>query len=206
MTPHDVFRQVLAYGGTDATCICRLHSACSPSGGRDYICGRAGSATDVADFDAVTAKADKAARRESRKSVDAVTVPPSGSCLCLIELKSWRLVIRHENTESRIRRKAGRYASDLPLKLAHSLDTCADITAAPDLAGACPIVYILLTDIAVEDDGLEALGSDLEALAGISSDLGRLCNTLSRHIMHGMPHVETRYWECRRFDDAISAL
>lgn len=67
-------------------------------------------------------------------------------------------------------------------------------------------MYILVTDISVENNGLEALNSDLSALAGTSSNLNQLCNRLSADIMKGIPLVETRYWECRRFDYEIARL
>ncbi len=48
--------------------------------------------------------------------------------------------------------------------------------------------------------------TDLAALAGISSDLRELCNSLSQGVMDGITAVETRYWECRNFDKELSVL
>lgn len=54
--------------------------------------------------------------------------------------------------------------------------------------------------------GLSSIDSALTALAGTSSDLNKLCNRLSKDIMTNMPKIETRYWECRRFDAELSRL
>ncbi|MBD5355702.1 MAG: hypothetical protein HDR88_01685 [Bacteroides sp.] len=63
-----------------------------------------------------------------------------------------------------------------------------------------------MTDISVENNGLDALNADLSALAGISSNLICLCNKLSRDIMNSIPNIETRYWECRNFDEEMTRL
>lgn len=83
---------------------------------------------------------------------------------------------------------------------------CKEITHDGDVFDDCKIIYILLTDISVEDDGIMAFNSDLTALAGISSDLRELCNTLSRGVMDCIDIVETRYWECRNLDRNLSML
>ena len=71
------------------------------------------------------------------------------------------------------------------------------------------IVYILITDIPVNSNlnsGISSINSALSALAGTSSNLNVLCNQLSRNIMNNIPKVETRYWECRSFDNELSNL
>lgn len=158
------------------------------------------------DFDDVKTKVDAALGVESRKSVDALTVSPSTLCLCFIELKSWELLLAHKGTERKIRKQAEKYSSDLPVKLSDSIKICEEVTCSDEAFYGCDIIYILLTDISVEEDGICAFSTDLNALAGTSSNLKELCNSLSKGIMDGIAEVETRYWECRDFDSKMSSL
>lgn len=206
MTPLDIYNQVYAFSGLPATIICDLHSACSPQKKKLYLCTHAGSKTPVIDFDNVKTRADIAQGLESRKSVDALTVSPSRTFLCFIELKSWELLITYNGSEKNVRKQVAKYSSDLPTKLSDSMQICKEITNNPDTFDKCKIIYILVTDISVADDGISAFNSDLMALAGISSNLKELCNSLSKGVMDGITSVETRYWECRSFDRRISVL
>lgn len=206
MTPLEIYNQVSAFVASPATIICNLHSACSPKNWRTYLCTNPGSKTPVIDFDEVKTLADSANGIESRKSVDALTVNPSQTYLCFIELKSWELQICFNGTENKIRKQAAKYSSDLPVKLSDSMQICQEITGNPDTFESCRIMYILVTDITVADDGIMAFNSDLTALAGTSSNLKDLCNTLTQDVMNNITSVETRYWECRKFDRNLSSL
>lgn len=206
MTPLEIFNQVYAFSGISKTIICDLHSACSPQKRKSYLCTYAGSKTPVIDFDYVKTCADKAQGLESRKSVDALTVSPSSKFLCFIELKSWELLITYKGSEKNIRKQVAKYSSDLPIKLFDSIKICEEITNNPNAFNECKVIYILVTDISVENDGISAFSSDLMALAGISSNLKELCNSLSKGVMDGITSVETRYWECRSFDSNLSNL
>lgn len=206
MTPKEIYSSVLHFSGEPATIICELHSACSPKKRKTYLCARAGSNTPVIDFDRVKTLVDKAKRIKARKSVDALTITPSTKYLCFVELKSWELLIVNNVDERAVREKATRYASDLPLKLSSSMRICEDITGDINTFHDCAILYILATDVMVEDDGIAAFNADLTALAGISSNLRELCNSLSKGIMANIDVVETRYWECRQLDNKMSLL
>lgn len=206
MTPTDIYDKICSFANRPTTIICDLHSACTPKKGNVYLCPHPGSQIQVIDFDEIKVLADKARGRASRKSVDALTLAPSHSYLCFIELKSWELLLANNGSERKIRTQSDKYASDLPIKLSDSMQICAEITKESDTFKGCRILYILLTDISVNDSGLLALNSDLAALAGTSSDLRQLCNSLSQGVMDGITNVETRYWECRNFDDELAAL
>ena len=143
------------------------------------------------DFDEVKTLLDKAQGQESRKSVDALAVSPSKTYLCFIELKSWELQLSYNGSEKKIRRQAAKYSSDLPVKLSDSMQICREITDNPETFDGCTILYILVTDISVADDGILAFNSDLTALAGTSSNLKDLCNSLSQRVMDGITSVET---------------
>lgn len=206
MTPLDIYNQVSSFSGLPTTIICDLHSGCSPKKKKSYLCIHAGSSTPVIDFDEVKTLADKALGLKSRKSVDALTVSPSRAFLCFIELKSWELLITYNGSEEKVRNQVAKYSSDLPIKLSDSMQICEEITNNPQTFNDCKIIYILVTDISVADDGIKAFNSDMLALAGTSSNLKELCNSLSQGVMDGITTVETRYWECRCFDKNISNL
>lgn len=206
MTPAEIYHAISEFAERHHTVICEIHSACSPHKGLHPKCLPKGSNYPVIDFDSVEREADMKKSRPSRKSVDALALSPSQSFLCFIEMKSWQMLLARKGTEHKVRTQAEKYRSDLPAKLADSIDICSEISGANGSFDKCRMMYILLTDISVENEGLEALNADLSALAGISSNLASLCNRLSRDIMHGIPDVERRYWECRDFDREISTL
>lgn len=206
MTSSEIYNRIKGYLAGCDTVICNLHSACAPSKRKVYMCSIAGSKTDVIDFDTVKKEADKTMGIESRKSVDALTESPTGSYLCFVELKSWDLLLSNKGTEKSIRKQAQKYESDLPQKLADSISICKQICKDNSAFDDCRIVFILLSDISLEEDGLADIHSNLTALAGSSSNLKILCNQLSAHIMDGIPDVETHYWECREFDEKLSGL
>lgn len=206
MTPSEIYDQIRQYTEGCETIICNLHSACSPTKGKTYMCTSQGSKTPVIDFDTVKTEADKMLNIESRNSVDAITKSPSGNYLCFVELKSWDLVLSYNGTEKVIRKQAKKYESNLPLKLTDSISICKQICKDNSGLDNCRIIFILLSDISVEEDGLSDINSNLTALAGSSSNLNMLCNQLSADIMNGIPNVETRYWECREFDRKLETL
>ncbi len=206
MTPSEIYPVIRAYSGDKVTVICNIHSACAPVKGKKYMCIIAGSKHPVIDFDFVRTEADKRKSVKSRKSVDAVALTPSQKTLCFVELKSWELLIKNKGTEEKVKKKASKYTSDLPLKLSDSISICQEIIGNSDAFNGCRMLYVLVTDISVDDNGLDALNADLSALAGISSNLNILCNRLSKNIMNDIPNVETRYWECREFDGEMAKL
>ena len=209
MTPKQVYDSICHYVGNRDSIICNLHSACSPIRGKSYMCTKPKSKVPVIDFDSVKTKADIEAGIESRKSVDAVVNSPSNSFFCFVEMKSWNLLLTHSENEVSIRKQAKKYESDLPEKLAKSIEICKQIIGNNSILDDCHIVYILITDIPVKSDkdsGILSIESALTALAGTSSNLNILCNQLSRNIMNNIPKVETRYWECRNFDMELSNL
>lgn len=207
MTPSEIYNIISEYiGRHDSVVICDLHSACAPRKGKMFLCQNGGSNVRVIDFDSVKTKADIALGIESRKSVDGIADAPSGSVFCFIEMKSWELLLSNNVTEAKIKKQARKYESDLPRKLADSIEICKQIGQDDSIFDNCRIVFILLTDISVKDDGISSIDTALSALAGSSSNLNLLCNQLSTDIMKNIPQVETRYWECRDFDKRISLL
>lgn len=204
MTPDQVYSKILTFIGCNTTCICDLHSACSPLQNKIYKCSQK-LKTNVINFDDVKTEADRLIGNKARKSVDAVVNSTSNSFFCFVEIKSWDLCIKYNGSETGIKDQAKKYESDLPKKLNDSIEICQQITNDNSIFDNCKIVYILVTDISVES-GISSIYSDLTALAGTSSDLTVLCNQLSLNIMKNISDVETRYWECRDFDKKLSSL
>lgn len=208
MTPKQIYDQIYHYIGNQNTIICNLHSACSPIIGKNYICGIPKTKTNIINFDSVKEKVDSG--NNPRKSVDAIVNSPSNSFFCFIEMKSWNLFLTYNGTEENIHEQAKKYKSDLPEKLAKSIEICKDVIGNESIFENCKILYILLTDIPIETDKNSEISSidyALTALAGTSSNLKvQLCNQLSRKIMENIQNIETRYWECSNFDAELSKL
>lgn len=205
MTPSEILNKVSEYIGNKKTIICDLHSACSPQKGKMHMCTEE-STKHVIDFDSVKTKADIERSIESRKSVDAITDSNTGNYLCFIELKSWKLLLTNNGYEEKIRKQAKKYESDLPQKLTESIEICKQICREDTALEDCKILFILVSDISTEKDGLADIQSNLSALAGSSSNLNSLCNVLSNEIMKNIPNIETRYWYCKDFDKKIGNL
>lgn len=208
MTPKQIYDSIYQYIGNKDTIICNLHSACSPFKGKSYLCTKVGSNIRTIDFDAVKKLADIEKGIESRKSADSVVYAPSGSYFCFVELKSWKLLLLHNGNEKDIYKQATKYESDLPRKLADSIEICKQVIN-DRVFDNCKIIFMLLTDIPNDKDpqsGLSSINFNLTALAGTSSNLNILCNKLSQNIMDNIPNVETRYWECCNFDAELSKL
>ncbi len=205
MTPDAIYDKIRDYIGRDDI-ICDLHSACTPLKRNTYMCVTAGSKVRVVDFDSVKVNADKEKWGSTkRKSVDAVVNSASNKYFCFVEMKSWYLHLKFNDTEEAVRDKAAEYESDLPEKFRNSIEICKQIID-EHVFDDCNLIYILLTDVSVTSDGLSNFMSNLAALSGVSSDLIKLCNKLSSNIMNGINTVGTRYWECRSFDGNIKLL
>ncbi|MEZ3591737.1 MAG: hypothetical protein K1V84_11940 [Muribaculaceae bacterium] len=215
MSAEKIYTTVAAYLPDIATTnVCDLHSACSPVKHKTYMCeGKKGSRYPMIDFDRIKERYCKANSLKSIKSIDALALSPSKSRLCLIELKSWLMVLeppveskRSPATPTDVEAQTTKYSSALPTKLASSITLCREITDDPTLFTDLAIDYILVTDIDTDTDAIEGLLSNLSALAGTGSKLIPLCNRLSRDIMSGITNADTHYWHCRDLDTKIQSL
>lgn len=201
MTPLEIYNSIKNYIGKD-NIICNLHSACKNS---KYLCEQIASNKNVLDFDAVSHKWCEEKSISDFKSVDAVTNSVSNNYFCFIELKSWKLFLRHNQNESDIDKQAKKYESDLPNKLQKSIELCKEITKKDSTFKDCSILFILLTDIS-DKDGISSIDNALTALAGTASNLKTLCNKKSKDVLDKISNIETRYWECKEFDEKIAKL
>lgn len=205
MTPQEIYNTLEAYAPRE-TNICELHSACSPHKHKIFRCGQPESRHNVLDFDAIKDKFAIENGEPPKKSADAATVTPKGKRFCFIELKSWTLAIKYARNETEIKDKGQKFEAQLPEKLRDSIAISKAICRSDNAFEEDSLAYILLTDISVEENGIEAFASDLFKLAESSSNWIKLCNRLSRDIMNGIQDVETYYWECRDFDKKIASI
>lgn len=215
MSANKIYTAIAAYlTDTATTDVCDMHSACSPDKHKTYMCaGKKGSRYPIIDFDKVKEAYCKTNSLKSTKSIDALALSPSGSRLCLIELKSWMMILeppvqsgRSSATPTDVKAQSAKYASALPSKLSSSIALCRAIANDPALFSHLAIDYILLTDIDTEADAIGGFASNLSALAGTGSKLIPLCNRLSRDIMAGITDADTHYWHCRDLDTKIQSL
>lgn len=207
MIPAQIYKALQVYLKDNETIICDLHSICNPINNREgYICKGNVSQTSVLNFDKIKTQADVDSGIPSRASVDAVVISPSEDYLCFVELKSWEMFLKHQGKEQRIQKQAIKYETELPQKFSDSINICKQVLKDDSIFNNCKIVYILLTDIDVKNNGLGSIASNLTMLSGTSSNLNWLCNQLSQNIMDNIPNVETRYWECREFDNNLLTL
>jgi hypothetical protein len=202
MTPLNIYDSIKNYIGKE-NIICDLNSACI---NHNYLCGQISSNKKVVNFDIVKCKWCKKNKIPAIKSVDAITTSYSNKHFCFIELKSWKKFLEYNDNESKINNKAKKYESDLPKKLTNSIEICKQINTNNHLFDNCKIIYILVTDISVNDDGISNIYLNRTALAGTSSDLKKLCNQLSKNILNNIPNIETHYWHCKDFDTKLSKL
>ena len=202
MTPDSLYDLLVAKCPVKETIVCDIHSACR----RQYQCACC-SKHLVLDFDAIKTDFDRLFHKK-HKSVDAVTLSGSQNKFCFIELKSWNLLLTYNSNKEQtaIHKQARKYESSLPDKLYDSMDICKELSSDPDLFGSVSAVYILVTDIDVCHQPLESLVSNLNVLAGTSSDWIALCNTLSRGIMSNIKRVSTYYEHCEKLDILLATI
>ena len=203
MTPKDLYDLLRRKYQGNTGIICDLHSACRP--GRGYRCGSPHNHNEVMDFDKVKTEHVKGTPKQY-SSVDAVAVSASREKFCFVELKSWQELWNHEGTVKAINAKADKYENSLPKKLTDSMTICIAETGNADLFADVPAVFVLVTDIDVNLRPLESLASNLNALAGTSSDWVLLCNKLSQGILNNISYLPTYYKQCKDFDAFIGSL
>lgn len=203
MSPKELYELLNRKYPGNTGIICDLHSTCLP--GRGYRCGSLHNHNEVLDFDKVKTEHVKGTPKQY-SSVDAVVVSASGEKFCFVELKSWQELWSRERTEDAIRAQGEKYEYSLPKKLTDSMAICVTEAGEADLFADVSAVFVLVTDIDVNLRPLESLASNLNALAGTSSDWVLLCNKLSQGILSDINYLPTYYKQCKDFDVFIGNL
>lgn len=91
-------------------------------------------------------------------------------------------------------------------KLDDRQQICISIFDNKDLFKGMPIVFLLVTDITVKDDGMAVFADAMFKLAETSSDTYSKCLTAARKTLDTEIRVEHDYIYCKDFDKYIAAL
>jgi len=175
----------------------------------DKYCKRVGLCTDkqghhVIDFDELK---DTYYNKVTQKpaSVDAVCVGNLQKYFCFVELKGWRNYMLHLKKQKRnIEETAKEY--NLSGKLKDSQTLCIDLTSDKELFANMPVVFLLVTDIDVNKEGIENFNYNLNALASTSSDIYSECITESRRTLESEIRIQHDYVYCKDFDEHMKSL
>ena len=176
--------------------VCDLHQPCSDHRGCSIK-----PSNKYIDFDAVEKEFDKG--HESRPSVDAVK--NAGAYFCFIEIKGWKKYLEWKKPSEKGIQKQAEY--NLKGKLETSEEICVAISGQSNIFSQIPEVFILVTDIDVNEYGIESIHSDLMALAVSSSDWEAKCNSiLEQQLNKQIIKIPKYYVNCKKLDDKLSSI
>lgn len=175
----------------------------------DKYCKRVGLCTDkqglhVIDFDKLK---DTYYNKVTQKpaSVDAVCVGNLQKYFCFVELKGWRNYMLHLKKQKRnIEETAKEY--NLSGKLKDSQRLCCELTSDNELFSDMPIVFLLVTDIDVNKNGIDNFSYNLNALASTSTVTYSECITKSRQTLNSEIYIQHDYICCKYFDEHMKNL
>jgi len=199
MTPAELYR-LLKYRYQDfaVDSICDVETTCSRNGFCEHR-----QRIPVIDFDKVKNSFYKGHR--SPASVDAVCVSGKGTYFCFVELKGWKNYMKFEEKQKNsIEETAGGY--HLTEKLEGSEQLCIELSEDENLFASMPVVFLLVTDIEVEEDGIGAFAQGMFALAETSSDRYVRCRAAAKDVLKSQIRVEHGYICCKDFDKCVSSF
>lgn len=167
--------------------ICDLHKPCAKSkrcagtSRRRYI-----------DFDKVETEFDRG--NPSRQSVDAVA--GAGEKFCFIEIKGWKDFLQWNTPDDESIDSQAQY--DLKGKFEVSKDICMGIAKDGTLFEKIPEVFVLVTDIDVNEEGLESFFFNMMALASTATEWETKCNiALKKQLDEQITTVPKYYVDCK---------
>lgn len=187
---------------TSATYICDIDKICL----KEKRCSHTPK-QEIIDFDYIQHQYDKALKRQSTPSVDAITYLKQNGKFCFIELKGWDKFlfggyqeISLESIQQTVRKH------NLKGKLENSIQTCKEITENETLFEKIPFCYILITDIAINKNPLQLLAENLTSLSQSSSNWGDICNSLMQDKLNKTGDIEKYYTYCKDFEDLLDQI
>lgn len=203
-TPAELYAKLISDFDLPEHILCDLHKPCNKSNG--HRC-RSVMAYPIIDFDEVKTKYQRGKSGNPKSSVDGFTY--KNQLYCFAELKGWAdFLAFHTNPDTmqeEIEAQADKY--DLNKKLMDSLSICREVAENADIFKDASIVFILVTDIDVDEDGTMEFFSDLMELAETSSDWKVVCNRELKDRLSSLPsNISTYYIKCQKFDEVISKL
>lgn len=151
MTPIELYEFLRSqYSDLEVDSICQIEKTCK----RTEFCKNKQS-RPVLDFDEIKENYyNKIGVDKKPASVDAVCVGDSQKYFCFVELKGWRIYISKLDKQKRsVSETAEGY--NLSGKLKDSQTLCTALTSDKDLFANMPVVFLLVTDIDVNKEGLK---------------------------------------------------
>lgn len=188
MDAKGIYQLVLStYPTTGEFSVCDLHKPCKST----HRCAIV-VPSNLIDFDKVEIEVDKG--KNSRPSVDAIAA--AGNKFCFIELKGWAEYLKWNTpTEEDIKQQA---SYNLLGKYETSKEICKSIAGDTAVFDSIPEVFVLVTDIDVQTQGIENFQFNLMALAVTGSDWQTFCNkSLSEELNKQITTVPKFYVDCK---------
>lgn len=199
MTPSDLYdKLVCKYSTLVVDSICQVETTCRKRG----FCAEKQS-HQVIDFDEV--KNVFYQGKGTPASVDAVCLGDKKQYFCFVELKGWNNYIAHiDKQKDDVKNTAAGY--NLRGKLEDSEELCEKIIGDANLFDSMPIVFLLVTDIEVKNDGMEAFADAMFKLAETSTDITSRCVNAAEDILKEQIRIEHDYIYCKEFDSHLAKL
>ncbi len=205
MAPKELYSHLESVYPQTQYSLCELHELCQGQKKCQVLI-----TTSVLNFDKIKEKFDIQngyTRNGSfeHKSVDAVCY--TDSRFCFVELKGWVRVLEGKQVYYRIDAAMQVENYDLKRKFEDSQYICSNIMGTPNLFLSVPNIFILVTDIAVEEDAMGYIAENLFALAQTTSQWHPYCNqAMVDHLKKQLPSVEKYYICCQNFDAFIRTM
>lgn len=159
----------------------------------------------VLDFDEIKNEHYNGKNIATPASVDAICIGNKQKYICFVELKGWGNFIAHISKKKRtVEETAAGY--NLDGKLFDSQELCRQLTSNPDLFAHMPTIFLLVTDIDVESNGIESFADNMFTLAGTSSDVYSQCLTEARKTLDSEIHIDRDYVFCKNFYEYVADL
>lgn len=188
----DIYRDLINTGLATPTQLCSLHKPCIKTKGckvqQNY---------PVLDFDGVKHLWRKQRKQAETSSVDALTYKAQE--LYFVEIKGWKqFLIYQQISEASIRQQVDTY--DLQGKLLDSVALCEEIIGETEILKSIPSVYVLVTDISINEQGLESITANLNLLGSTSTNWETVCNRYLGKKLGTVKQIKTLYVTCAEFD------
>lgn len=184
MSAKELYELILSkYHTVGESVICDLHKPCSKSRG----CNTPSSHSCI-DFDKVETEFNR--NRSSVPSVDAVTY--SGNKFCFIEIKGWKEFLKWNIQDIGKIQSQAQY--DLKGKFETSRNICSDIAGTATLFDTIQEIFILVTDIDVNENAMQNLYVNLMSLASTASDWEARCNIALKNRLNSQITTVPKYY------------
>lgn len=197
MVAKDLYELILSkYPDIGEYDICDLHKPCSKTRG----CTTPASHSCI-DFDKVETEFDRG--KSSRPSVDAVTY--AGDQFCFIEIKGWKEFLKWHVPDINKIQTQSQY--DFKGKFETSRDICIGIADATKLFDTIQAIFILVTDIDVNENAMQNFYANLMSLATTATNWETHCNiALKGSLDNQITTVPKYYVNCKNLAGKLQEI